>query len=55
HWDHDRRASLYAVLKNVAKKRQVILFTCHQSFATEVQEAMGARLIQLPNRMEPQE
>jgi uncharacterized protein YhaN len=55
HWDHDRRDSLYTVLKKVAKKRQVILFTCHQSFATEVEEAMGARLIQLPNRMERQE
>ena len=50
HWDHDRRESLYTVLKTVAQKRQVILFTCHESFATEAEQAMGAHLIQLPDR-----
>ncbi|MDF1838004.1 MAG: AAA family ATPase [Planctomycetota bacterium] len=54
HWDRARRESLYAVLTMVAKARQVVLFTCHESFAEEVEEAMGARLIQLPNRIEPQ-
>ncbi len=51
HWDHDRRKSLYAVLETVAKKRQLVLFTCHESFATEVEDAMGARLIRLPERV----
>ncbi|MEZ6018733.1 MAG: AAA family ATPase [Planctomycetota bacterium] len=47
HWDESRRRSLYGVLRELAKKRQVILFTCHPSFAEEVERDMGARVISL--------
>ena len=54
HWDFDRRRSLYGVLKQLCKHRQVILFTCHESFAREVQTDLDARLIELP-RNTPEE
>ncbi len=54
HWDYARRASLYEVLDAVSKKRQVILFTCHRSFAQEAEDALNARLIELPSRYEPE-
>ncbi|HPF13568.1 MAG: AAA family ATPase [Planctomycetes bacterium] len=47
HWDHRRRLALYGVLRELCQHRQVILFTCHESFAEEVQAAMDARLISL--------
>ncbi|MCP3914826.1 MAG: AAA family ATPase [bacterium] len=40
HWDRGRRAELYPVLEEVAERRQVILFTCHESFAEESESAM---------------
>lgn len=47
HWDEDRRRSLYTVLRELAHRRQVILFTCHESFAREVEQDLGARVIEL--------
>ena len=52
HWDEGRRCALYKTLGELAAHRQVILFTCHRSFAEEVQESLDARLIDLtPKRV----
>ena len=50
HWDAGRRGALYGMLKKLADRRQIILFTCHRSFAEEVQESMDARLIELTHK-----
>ncbi len=47
HWDLERRTSLYAVLRELSERRQVILFTCHEAFAREVEEHLDARRIEL--------
>ena len=50
HWDLERRRSLYQVLREIAERRQVILFTCHESFAREVEADLEARVIELQRR-----
>ena len=47
HWDEGRRAALYPLLAKVAKRRQVILFTCHQDLAQEASEGLGAPVLDL--------
>ena len=42
-----RRRELYPVLRDVARHRQIVLFTCHVSFAEEAHELLGARIVQL--------
>jgi uncharacterized protein YhaN len=47
HWDRGRRAALYPLLEKVARRRQVLLFTCHEEQAEEFQKALGAPIIDL--------
>jgi uncharacterized protein YhaN len=47
HWDADRRAKLYPVLRAVAERRQVLLLTCHQHLAHEWEEALGVKRLEL--------
>lgn len=47
HWDEGRRAALYPLLARVAKRRQVILFTCHPDLAQEASEGLGAPVLDL--------
>ncbi len=47
NWDAERRARAFDLFQEVARRRQVFLFTCHEPFAREA-EARGGRLLTLP-------
>jgi uncharacterized protein YhaN len=47
HWDEARRRELYPVLRDVARRRQIVLFTCHAAFAEEAHALLGARVVDL--------
>jgi uncharacterized protein YhaN len=51
HWDGPRRAALYPLLAEIASKRQVVLFTCHEWLADEARAAIGASVIDLTNEV----
>jgi uncharacterized protein YhaN len=45
--DDARRAQVYSVLGDVARKRQVFLLTCHDALAAEAEQALGIQRIDL--------
>jgi DNA repair exonuclease SbcCD ATPase subunit len=47
NWDDERRLRGLDLLDEVARERQVLLFTCHPGLAREAAER-GARLVELP-------
>jgi len=51
HWDAKRREQLYPVLAKVAKRRQVVLFTCHEELAQEAGAALDLRHVDLGARL----
>jgi len=53
HWDADRRAKLYPVLREVSEHRQVFLLTCHVHLADEMQKALGVSRLELASAIEP--
>ena len=51
HWDAKRRRELYPVLRKVAERRQVVLFTCHAELAQEARAALDLAYIDLGARL----
>ena len=47
HWDQERREAFYGAIREVAGRRQVLLFTCHDGLAKEAEAALGAARIDL--------
>ncbi|MFW5904873.1 MAG: ATP-binding protein, partial [bacterium] len=46
NWDVERRGRAFAVLGELARERQIFVFTCHEPMAREL-EGEGARLVRL--------
>jgi uncharacterized protein YhaN len=44
NWDPERRARTFGLLSDVARRRQVFFFTCHDRMARELEERGGRRL-----------
>ena len=51
HWDERRFAEGVTLLKHIAVRRQVFLFTCHRWLADRLAETTGAGVIELPDRV----
>lgn len=49
NWDQERRMLGYQILKDLAARRQVFVFTCHPWLAAEIQSVVEAQLIELAN------
>lgn len=49
NWDHERRMLGYQILKDLADRRQVFVFTCHPWLASEIRSVVEAQLIELTN------
>ncbi|HHY39137.1 MAG TPA: AAA family ATPase [Clostridia bacterium] len=49
NWDGVRRAKGIEVLKEIARYRQVLIFTCHDHIARELVNALGAVRVDLPS------
>lgn len=47
NWDKERRMSGYQILKDLAARRQVFVFTCHPWLAEEIKTVVQAQLIEL--------
>ncbi len=47
NWDASRRRNVYGILRKMAEKRQVFLFTCHEWQAEEAEREMGAHNVML--------
>ena len=46
NWDAERRERAFAVLAELARERQIFVFTCHEPMARELEEE-GARVVRL--------
>jgi len=46
-WDRTRRQHGYAVLEELAERRQVFVFTCHPALSEELSRRLDARRVLL--------
>jgi len=53
NWDHERRMLGYQILRDLAARRQVFVFTCHPWLAEEIQSVVKAQRIELANDISP--